>query len=55
MIEKAVFSNVEVTTPASSAAPPVLYSTLETVTVSSTDRRVVYVTPTRFEAPNWLP
>ena len=52
-IEKAVFSNVEIATPAVSAAPPVLYSTLETVTVSSTDRRVVYVSPTHFEAPNW--
>ena len=36
-----------------SAAPPVLYSTLETVTISSTDRRVVYVAPAHFEAPNW--
>ncbi len=33
---------------------PVLYSTLETQTIASTDRRVVYVTPTRIEAPNWL-
>ena len=33
-IEKAVFSNVEITTPAVSTAPPVLFSTLETVTVS---------------------
>jgi TolB protein len=52
-IEKAVFSNVEITTPAASTAPPVLFSALETVTVSSTDRRVVYVSPTHFEAPNW--
>ena len=34
--------------------PPVLYSTLETQTISSTDRRVVHVTTTRIEAPNWL-
>jgi TolB protein len=53
VVEKAVFSDLEVTTPGSSATPPVLYSTLETVTVSSTDRRVVYVAPTHFEAPNW--
>src|ERR1700733_9365841 len=30
-----------------------LYSTLETITVSSTDRRAVSVAPERFEAPNW--
>ena len=53
VIEKAVFSNVEIATPTASAAPAVLYSTLETVTISSTDRRVVYVAPTHFEAPNW--
>jgi TolB protein len=52
--ETAVFSNVELgpAPPLSSAA--VLYSTLETQSVSSTDRRVVHVTPTRIEAPNWL-
>jgi TolB protein len=53
VVEKAVFSNVVIATPADSAAPPVLWSTLETVTVSSTDRRVVHVSPTHFEAPNW--
>jgi TolB protein len=54
--EKAVFANLELTTalPAPSG-PPVVYSTLETQTMSSTDRRVVHVTPTRIEAPNWLP
>jgi TolB protein len=52
-IERAVFSNVEITTPVASTAPPVLFSVLETVTVSSTDRRVAYVSPTHFEAPNW--
>jgi TolB protein len=52
-IEKAVFSNVEITIPAAHAAPPVLFSALETVTISSTDRRVVYVSPTHFEEPNW--
>ena len=40
--------------PAVSTGPPVLYSTLETQTISSTDRRVVHVTTTRIEAPNWL-
>jgi TolB protein len=53
-VEKAVFSNVELQSPLpASTAQPVLYSTLETITVSSTDRRVVYVAPERFEAPNW--
>jgi hypothetical protein len=49
--EAAVFRNVEVT-PAPSGQPK-LYSTLETITVASTDARVVYVAPGRFEAPNW--
>jgi hypothetical protein len=53
--EKAVFSNVELTTPTISKKRPVLYSTLETQSIASTDRRVVYVTPTLIEAPNWMP
>jgi len=52
--EKAVFSNVELKTPAVASATT-LYGTLETITVASTDRRVVYVAPQRFEAPNWMP
>ena len=53
-VEKAVFTNVEIETPARAAtAQPTLYSTLETITVASTDRRVVYVTSERIEAPNW--
>jgi hypothetical protein len=53
--ERAVFSNVELTTslPAS-AGRPELYSSLETQSLASTDRRVVLVTKGRFEAPNWL-
>ena len=31
-----------------------LYSVLEVVTIASTDRRVVYIAPGRFEAPNWM-
>ncbi len=55
--ERATFSNVELTS-GSSAAPssstkPTLYSTLETQTISSTDRRVVRVLTGRIEAPNW--
>jgi TolB protein len=53
--ETAVFSNVELTSDLPAAKKPVLYSALETQTIASTDRRVVYVTPTRIEAPNWLP
>jgi TolB protein len=53
--EKAVFKNVELKTDLPAASKPILYSTLETQTIASTDRRVVHVTPTRIEAPNWLP
>jgi Tol biopolymer transport system component len=56
VVERAVFSNVELKTAAPvKAAQSTLYSTLEIVTVASTDRRVVYVAPERFEAPNWMP
>ncbi len=45
-IAKAVFSNVEIGVPPQPAGgKPVLYSTLETVAISSTDRRVVRVFP----------
>ena len=50
-VAKAVFSNVDLATRAT--PPPVLYSTLETVSIGSTDRRVVYTAPRHFEAPNW--
>ena len=53
VVEKAVFSNVNFEPSVSAANKPTLYSTLETVTIASTDRRVVYVAPDRFEAPNW--
>ena len=53
VVEKAVFSNVEVTSLLASTNEPKLYSTLETITIDSTDRRVVYLAPDRFEAPNW--
>ena len=53
--EKATFSNVELTSPLPpSSAKPVLYSSLETQSIASTDRRVAYLTPARIEAPNWL-
>jgi hypothetical protein len=46
VIEKAVFSDVEI-------KQPTLESTLETIAVSSKDRRVVYTQRAHFEAPNW--
>jgi TolB protein len=57
-VERAVFSNVDLKAerpPATTASAYILYSTLEIITVASTDRRVVYVGPERFEAPNWMP
>lgn len=53
VVEKAVFSNVDLVTPVASNAPPVLYSTLETVPIDSTMRHVVYTAASHFEAPNW--
>ena len=52
-IEQASFSNVELNSLPASTGQPVLYSTLETVQVSSGDRQVVYFAQGRFEAPNW--
>ncbi|WP_435010877.1 TolB family protein [Tundrisphaera lichenicola] len=56
VVEKAAFSGVTFTPIGSGAEKEkaVLYSTLETQTLSSTDRRVVRVAPGRIEAPNWL-
>jgi tricorn protease-like protein len=53
VVEKAVFSNVTLTTTPPSPAPPQLYSSLETIPIGSTDRQVVYITAGRIEAPNW--
>jgi TolB protein len=52
-IEQANFENVELKHLAPSSGQPVLYSTLETVPVSSGERQVVYFAPGRLEAPNW--
>ena len=55
VVEKATFSNVSLKQRMPSAtAQPVLYSSLETVSIASTDRRVIYTAPGRFEAPNWM-
>jgi TolB protein len=54
VVEKAVFSNVDLQTqPPGTGKEPVLYSALETVAVTSTDRRVAYIAQEHFEAPNW--
>ena len=54
VVEKAIFSNVELMQPGPDAAgKPVLYSTLETITIDSADRRAAYLAQGRFEAPNW--
>jgi TolB protein len=54
VVEKATFSQVELrSVPQTTASEPKLYSALETISIDSTDRRVVYVAPGRFEAPNW--
>ncbi|MBO0799051.1 MAG: hypothetical protein J2P31_09535, partial [Blastocatellia bacterium] len=53
-LEKAIFSNVELTNPGpQSGGQAVLESTLETIAISSKDRRVVYHVRDHFEAPNW--
>jgi Tol biopolymer transport system component len=52
--EKAIFSNVELNSSVPAATTSVLYSALETQTIASMDRRIVHVTRSRIEAPNWL-
>jgi len=53
--ETAIFSNVRMEPLAPLIGQPVLHSTLESVLVASTDRRVRYTAPTLFEDPNWTP
>ena len=53
--ETAIFSNVKIEPLAPTSGQPVLHSTLETVLVASTDRRVRYTAPVHFEDPNWTP
>ncbi len=57
VVETAVFSNVDLTDVATGSVASVgkltLYSMLETIEIESTDRRVAYLAPGRFEAPNW--
>ena len=52
--EQAVVSKVELSQPTASSAQPTLYSVLETVNADSTAiRHAYYLSPGRFEAPNW--
>ncbi|HLI76827.1 MAG TPA: hypothetical protein VKV02_07770 [Acidobacteriaceae bacterium] len=51
--ETAVFSNVQIERLPPATGKTVLYSTLETVIVNSTDRRVRHTEAVHFEAPNW--
>ena len=53
VVEKAVFSNVQLATETPATSKPTLYSSLETVVVESGVRRVAYIAPEHFEAPNW--
>ncbi len=53
--ETAVFSNLKIEPLPAVTGQPVLHSTLESVLVASTDRRVRYTAPVRFEDPNWTP
>jgi TolB protein len=55
-VETAVFSNVDlkISQPAASEHTE-LYSTLEQVAIESGDRREVFTTRGRIEAPNWTP
>lgn len=48
-LEKAVFSHVEI----KQRPAPIVESTLETISIASKDRKVIYTKRTHFEAPNW--
>jgi TolB protein len=54
-LETAVFSKVELIQDAPAGRKPTLISTLETLPISSKDRRVVWWTTNLIEAPNWAP
>jgi TolB protein len=51
--ETAIFRHLEIRQLSSPTQAGELWSTLETVKVASTDRRVAYTAPERFAAPNW--
>ena len=53
VVEKAVFSNVILEQLPPPSGKQVLISSLETITIASTDRHVEYTSAAHFEAPNW--
>ncbi|HEY1904196.1 MAG TPA: hypothetical protein VGG56_17330 [Terracidiphilus sp.] len=53
VVERAVFSNVKLEQLPPAGGKTVLVSSLETISVASTDRHVEYVAAAHFEAPNW--
>jgi TolB protein len=53
VVEKAMFSSVSLRALSAPSGKPALNSLLETIAISSTDRRVLYHAEGRFEAPNW--
>ena len=54
VVEKVMFSNVDVSpVPPAGNQKPDLYSVIETITVTSTDRHVTMMAPGRLEAPTW--
>ena len=55
VVETAIFSNVKTEPLSAVSGQPVLHSTLESVLVASTDRRVRYTATVHFEDPNWTP
>jgi TolB protein len=53
VVEKAVFSSVVLEQLPPASGKQVLVSSLETISIASTDRHVEYVAAAHFEAPNW--
>ena len=53
--ESATFSNVVLNRKLKSSPHPTLYSTLETQSIASTDRRVIFTTREMIESPAWTP
>ncbi len=54
-LETANFSNVVLERELAKSASPKIESTLETISIASTDRRVVFHSTENIEAPNWHP
>jgi TolB protein len=54
-VQTASFANVEVVAGREVASAPAQYSTLETITIASTDARATYVSPDVIGSPNWSP